>query len=60
MTGPALILESIGTIVVDTPSDRSHEKIQLVGVTEPEKVKEIIRKYARMRREKAALFVEQV
>lgn len=50
----------IGTIVVETPSDRTHPRVELVGVQEPEKVKELIRKYGRMRREKSALFVEQV
>ncbi len=50
----------IGTIVVETPSDRTHPRVELVGVQNPEVVKEMIRKYGRMRREKSALFVEQV
>ncbi len=59
---------NIGTIVVIAPTDKTHGeptrggtgKLEMRGVKDPEKVKELIRKYCRLRREKGALFVEQV
>lgn len=63
----------LGRVVVIAPTDRTHGdargadgkalqggQLELAGVSNPEEVKELIRKYARMRREKGALFVEQV
>lgn len=63
----------LGRVVVIAPTDRTHGdargadgkpvqagQLVLAGVSNPEEVKELIRKYARLRREKGALFVEQV
>lgn len=59
---------NIGTIVVIAPTDKTHGdatrggvgKLEMRGVKDPGNVKELIRKYCRLRREKGALFVEQV
>ena len=51
---------NIGTVEVVSPTDRTHPKMELHGVKDPNHVKEIIRKYCRMRRDKGALFIEQV
>jgi membrane protein YdbS with pleckstrin-like domain len=66
-------LFNVGTVVVIAPTDRTHGdhkrqenkaavegKLELKGVKNPEEVKELIRKYCRLRRDKGALFVEQV
>ncbi|MBN2490572.1 MAG: PH domain-containing protein [Planctomycetes bacterium] len=64
---------SLGTVVVIAPTDRTHGDqrgpdgkiaqvgtLELHGVKNPEQVKELIRSYCRLRRDKGALFVEQV
>jgi len=59
---------NIGTILVIAPTDKTHGdqklggqgKLEMRGVKNPEEVKELIRKYCRLRRDKGALFVEQV